>query len=114
LAKLLRQKLNALFSEQFTDWVAFGDFSFVHLLTHYEGPRPDSDDYLPYGGALDKLDNPKDPKLVHGFRQGLLLHGVDWPGLGCFLTAAHSEQDIEKTVDAIGQTIEMLRAEGLA
>jgi glutamate-1-semialdehyde 2,1-aminomutase len=114
LAGLLRQKLNALFDERFTDWVAYGDFSFVHLVPQYEGPRPTADNFLPYDGALDKLDSPKDPRLVQAFRQGMLLHGVDWPGLGCFLTAAHSEQDIEQTADAAAKTIELLRTEGLA
>jgi glutamate-1-semialdehyde 2,1-aminomutase len=114
LASLLRQKLNAQFADRFTDWVAYGDFSFVHLLPGYEGPRPDTDDFLPYEGALDQLDGAKDPRLVYAFRQGLLLHGVDWPGFGAFMMAAHTEADVEQTVNAIAQTIEALRAEGLA
>jgi glutamate-1-semialdehyde 2,1-aminomutase len=114
LAWTLRQRLNALFAERFTDWIAYGDFSFVHLLPGYEGPHPDADDYLPNGGGLDHLDGPKDPQLVQAFRQGLLLHGVDWPGLGAFVMAAHTEADLDQTVEAIAQTIEALRVEGLA
>jgi len=114
MARLLRQRLNLIFSERFPDWIAYGDFSMVHIRPGYDGPRPASDDFIPYAGSLEKLDGPKNPHLVQAFRHGLLLNGVDWPGLGGWLTAAHTEADIERTVAAIVTTIELLRGEGLA
>ena len=113
-ARLLKHKLNALFAERFPDWIAYGDFSLLHVKPGYEGPRPDSDDFIPCGGRLDKLDGPKDMKLIQGWRQGLLMAGVDLFGLGAFVTAAHSEADLARTVGAVEQTIESLREEGLA
>jgi glutamate-1-semialdehyde 2,1-aminomutase len=114
LADLLRAKLNAVFDERFPDWVAYGDFSMFHVRPGYEGPRPNSPDFIPYGGVIEKLDGPKNTRLITAFRHGLLLNGVDWPGLGGWLTAAHSEADIEHTVAAVAATIESLRAEGIA
>jgi glutamate-1-semialdehyde 2,1-aminomutase len=111
LARLLRQRLNALFAERGDDWVAYGEFSGFRLLPGYTGPRPDGDDFVPYGGALDKLDTLRPPQLNHAFRQGLLLHGVDMSGLGGMTTAAHSEADIEATVAAVAATVEMLQSE---
>ena len=68
----------------------------------------------PYGGDFERLERPKDPRLTHGFRQALLLHGVDTPGLGGMTTAAHTAADVEQTVSAVVAAVEMLRAEGLA
>jgi glutamate-1-semialdehyde 2,1-aminomutase len=112
--RLLRQKLNALFTERGVDWVAYGEFSGIKLLTGYQGPRPASDDFVPYGGAVDKLDGPRNARLVHAFRRGMLLHGVDLPGLGGMTTMTHTEADIEQTVAAVAGTLDLLREEGMA
>jgi len=43
----------------------------------------------------------------------MLLNGVDWFGFGAFVTAAHSQQDVEATIAAIARTIEMMREDRL-
>jgi glutamate-1-semialdehyde 2,1-aminomutase len=43
----------------------------------------------------------------------MLLNGVDIPGLGGWLMAAHSAEDIERTVQAVARSIEMLQADGI-
>jgi glutamate-1-semialdehyde 2,1-aminomutase len=108
-ARQLRQRLNALFAERGAAWAAYGEFSCFKLLPNYRGPRPDGDDFIPYDGALDKLDAVGNPNLVHAFRRGMLLHGVDLMGLGGMTTAAHTEADIEKTVAAVGATLDLLQ-----
>jgi glutamate-1-semialdehyde 2,1-aminomutase len=112
-ARLLRQRLNALFAERGWDWVAYGEFSAVRLVPGYIGPRPEGDDFIPYAGAIDKLDGPRDVRLVHAFRRGMLLHGVDLPGMAGMTSAAHTEEDVQRTVAAVAGTIEWLRAEGI-
>jgi glutamate-1-semialdehyde 2,1-aminomutase len=112
-ARQLRQRLNRLFAERLWDWVAYGEFSMFRLLTPYSGPRPASDDFIPHDGAFDKLDGPRDVRLIQAFRRGMLLHGVDVAGLGGLVTAAHTEADVERTVAAVAGTVEALRAEGL-
>jgi glutamate-1-semialdehyde 2,1-aminomutase len=108
MGALLRRQLNALFAERGTDWVAYGDFSGFKLLPHYRGPRPAADDFIPYGGSADRLEGGVDRGLVHAFRQGMLLQGVDLPGLGGMTTAAHTEADVERTVAAVAGTLELL------
>jgi glutamate-1-semialdehyde 2,1-aminomutase len=110
---LLRRRLNELFAERDVPWVAYGEFSMFRLLPNYQGPRPTGDDFIPYQGALDKLDGARSPRLTHAFRQGMLLSGVDLPGLGGMTTAAHTESDVEQAVAAVGQTLEMLQVERL-
>jgi glutamate-1-semialdehyde 2,1-aminomutase len=112
-ARLLRQRLNALFAERGVDWVAYGEFSGFRLLPGYRGERPTGDDFIPYGGDLDRLDGPKDAKFVHAFRRAMLLHGVDVWGTSGMTTAAHTEADVEHTVKAVAGALELLREEGM-
>jgi glutamate-1-semialdehyde 2,1-aminomutase len=113
-ARSLRTKLNSLFAERGLDWIAYGEFSGFKLLPGYQGPRPTGDDFIPYGGAIDKIEGKKNSRLVHAFRCGMLLHGVDLPGLGGMTMAAHSEADVDRTVVAVAGTLDLLREEGVA
>ena len=109
IGKLLRRRLNELFAGRDADWIAYGEFSMFHLLPRYRGPRPDGDDFIPYNCDLNKLDGPRDVRLTHAFRQGMLLHGVDFFGLGGMTTAAHTGEDVERTVAAVAGTLDLLR-----
>ncbi len=114
MGRRLRQGLNELFARRGLDWVAYGEFSGFRLLTGYLGPRPASDDFVPYGGAIEKLDAPQPPRLRHAFRLAMLLSGVDVSGLGGMTSAAHTEADVTATVQAVANAIDLLRQEGLA
>ncbi len=111
IARLLRQKLNNLFAERGASWVAYGEFSGFKLLPAYKGSRPSTDDFVPYAGDPDRLEGNKNPRLVHAFRRGMLLNGVDLPGLGGMTTMAHTEADVERTVAAVDRTVDLLLAE---
>ena len=118
MGRLLRNRLNAMFTEQGWPWIAYIDFSMFRMLPNYHGPRPkpataDNDGFIPYDGELDKLDGPRDAKLGQAFRRGMLLNGVDIPGLGGWLTAAHTEADVEPTVVAVAKSLEELKVEGV-
>jgi glutamate-1-semialdehyde 2,1-aminomutase len=113
-ARTIRERLNALFAERDAPWVAYGEFSGFRLLPDYRGPRPTGDDFVPYGGALDKLDGARDLRLAAAVRQGMLLHGVDLFGLAGMTTAAHTDADVEQTVAAVAGTLDLLREEGVA
>ena len=112
IATLLRREINALFAKTSLNWVAYGDFSAIKILPDYDGPRPDRDDFLPYGGDWRKLDRKFDAALSQAFRQALLLGGVDWMGWGGSTSAAHSEEDVERTVAGFASAIDWLRADG--
>jgi hypothetical protein len=51
--------------------------------------------------------------LLHAFRRGMLLNGVDLPGFSGMTSAAHSEADIDKAVAAVEGTLDMLREDGV-
>lgn len=114
--KNLRNRLNDMFHRENLPWIAYGDFSMFRLLPRYHGPRPematgDADGFIPYEGDLEKLDGPSDPQFKFAFRQAMLLNGVDLPGLGGWLTACHTDTEIEITVQAVKNAIHLLAAE---
>jgi glutamate-1-semialdehyde 2,1-aminomutase len=114
IGRLLRRELNAMFAASGVDWAAYGEFSGVKLLPRYQGPRPSGDSFVPYEGDLHRLEGTKNTALTHAFRCGMILNGVDLPGLAGMTTAAHTEEDVTKTVEAVAATIELLREDGLA
>lgn len=113
-ATALRRELNRVFTEKDARIVAYGDFSAVKIHADYDGPRPDSDDFIPFGGDWRKLDRPFDKQLSHAFRCALLLGGVDWMGWGGSTSLAHDEDDIAQTSEAYAQAIDLLRGDGFA
>jgi glutamate-1-semialdehyde 2,1-aminomutase len=114
MGRLLRQRLNEVLGQRGLDWVAYGEFSGFKLLPGYRGPRPSGDDFVPYDGDPNRLEGSRNVRQVHAFRQAMLLHGVDLPGLGGMTTAAHTEADVEQTVAAVAGSVELLRMEGPA
>jgi glutamate-1-semialdehyde 2,1-aminomutase len=110
----LRRKLNEMFEARGLNWIAYGEFSGFRLVPEYVGPRPQADEFVPYGGAVERLDAPRNARLHHAFRQAMLLHGVDVWGLSGMTSMAHSDAEIEKTVSAVEGTLELLNREGLA
>jgi glutamate-1-semialdehyde 2,1-aminomutase len=109
----LRARLNTLFARKIVNWVAFGEFSGVTIVPEYDGPRPTSDDFIPYGNSLEKLDRKIDTDLTHAFRRALLVAGVDFFGWRAMLSGVHTEADIDRTVVAVSEAIDLLREDGL-
>jgi len=112
-AGALRAELNELFARKSVGWAAYGDFSAVKIHPQYDGPRPDRDDFIPYGNDYRKLDCKFDSELSHAFRCALLLGGVDWMGWGGSTSSAHGGDDVDRTVSAFANAIDLLREDGL-
>ncbi len=113
MGRRIRAGLNELFERKNVDWIAYGEFSGATIIPEYVGPRSDSDDFIPYGNAVEKLDRKIDPKLSHAFRCALLVGGVDFFGWRAMLSGAHCDADIDRTVIAVSEAIDLLRDEGL-
>jgi glutamate-1-semialdehyde 2,1-aminomutase len=108
-AAALRAGISQVIRRRGLRWCVFGLFSDFHL---YRGDASPEDIYagkVPW----QQLKGSIPPELVHKIRAGFLLHGVDvagWPG--GLVSAAHTEEDVTRTVDAFEATFEMLAAEG--
>jgi glutamate-1-semialdehyde 2,1-aminomutase len=118
IARQLRNRLNAMFAQRDYPWVAYGDFSMIRVVLDRSGfrPKPETADFggeIPHGNSVNALDGAKEPRVLHALRQGMLLHGVDWWGNGGMTSCEHSDEDVTRTVQAMEQTLGMMRAEGL-
>ncbi len=109
----LRSALNELFQQKRVHWAAYGVESLTKILPEYDGPPPTGGDFRPFNNDFAKLDRAFDADLGHAFRCALLLGGVDWMGWGGMTSAAHTQADIDLTVSAFANAIELLRAERL-
>jgi glutamate-1-semialdehyde 2,1-aminomutase len=109
LAKELRGRLNELFTRKKAPCVAYGEFSMIHILPNYDGPRPESDDFIPCGGDYRKLDAEQPAALKHAFRCALLLGGVDWFGWSGMTSAAHTSEDLQQTVAAFDRALDLMK-----
>jgi len=112
VAATLRHEINRICAEQSVDWCVYGEFSRLCLLTDYDGPRPSTDDFIPYSGDMHKLEA-TNATLAKATRQALLLNGVDSQPLRGMTCAAHTDEDIARTLEAFEATIGMCKAEGL-
>src|SRR5262249_4449592 len=113
MGRRLRSGLNEVFERKEVNWVAYGEFSGATIVPNYDGPRPTSDDFIPYNNALKKLDIKVDQKLTHAFRVAQLRGGVDFFGWRAMLSSAHTAADIDRTVAAVSEAIDLLRGERL-
>lgn len=126
VAAKIRAGLNDVFAEKGANWIAYGQFSGIKIHPDYDGPRPrmdaaglasigptGGDDFVPFDGDFRKLDRSFDKPLGHAFRAALLLGGVDWMGWGGSTSSAHTEADVDHTVSAFANAIDLLREDGL-
>jgi len=108
-AAAIRAGINEAIRRRGLGWCAYGLFSDFHLFRGHASPEDIYAGKVPWqqlkgGVSLD---------LVHKIRAGFLLHGVDltgWPG--GLVSAAHTEEDVRRTVAAFEATFDMLQAEG--
>jgi glutamate-1-semialdehyde 2,1-aminomutase len=111
-AARLRDAVEKLLHDLKSPWIVYGTFSGFHLFLNPERlpiTRADVEscryDYRLFKSA------PK--SSVHLLRVGMLVHGVElfgWPGGPT--SSVHTDDDLQKTVEALRRTILALREEG--
>ena len=87
----------------------YGRFSDFHIFPGNATPEDI------YGGRVPAatLKGGTAAELVHKIRAAFLIHGVDiagWPG--GLVSAAHTEEDVTRTLEAFEGTLDLLTAEG--
>ena len=109
----LRQEMNSVARRLGCDWCVYGDFSAFHIF-----PNPDHDPVTPadiMAGRVDswKLRGAASAQLQHKARAGFLCNGVDvlpWPG--GLISGVHTDEDLQRTVEAFEGLLKMLDREG--
>lgn len=110
-ATRLRAELNSIIDDYGLDWAVYGEFSGIRLLIGHGEKGMRASDFDPYTWDYRKLKGNSNPDMLERLRCGLLLNGVDLASNGGMTMAAHTEEDITKTVAAFAQTLEWLKAE---
>lgn len=107
----LRERINVEFRTARAPWVVYGTFSAFHIFLNPKGRTMDQRDFDPTQvPAADLKFSP--PALVDNLRIALLLNGVDiggWPG--GMTSAAHTTEDLERTVAGFRSAIALLKSE---
>jgi glutamate-1-semialdehyde 2,1-aminomutase len=112
-ASRLREGMNGIIDEHGLRWCVYGRFSeFRYLMNHGMGGRRAAD-IDPFEIPYLRLKDSADHELQRALRRGMLLNGVDSPMRGGLTMAAHSTEDIDRTVEAFGRTLFSMKRDGL-
>jgi glutamate-1-semialdehyde 2,1-aminomutase len=98
----LRAGLNDVFRRAGAPCVAYGDVSIVHI--SLDGPP---------STAPDAPAKPKSSAKIHQWRCALILHGVDMSANHGWVSAIHTDREIEETIRAVGRAVADLQADGV-
>jgi glutamate-1-semialdehyde 2,1-aminomutase len=110
-AARLRDDLNDILEQQRIPWAVYGTFSGFHIFTNPNKHRIEPKNFDPFTHPYEELKSTK-PSLSQKLQLGMLLHGVHingWPG--GIVSAAHTDEDRKRTVEAFRNTLKMLREE---
>lgn len=110
-AARLRNRFNEVLAQENVPWAAYGTYSGVHIFTNPEGRDLDPHRFDPL--AIPYMEfKARDPEVARKLRLAMLVAGVDlcpWPG--AFVSAAHTDEDVDQTVDAFRESLRMLARE---
>jgi len=113
LCRRLCRGINAALRRAGVPGCAYGFSSMFHITMGHEVPRPEDD----FSWRWESKPGPTVPgmarELLEGLRRGMLNRGVDLMRNGGFVSAVHSEEDIDVTLAAFEETLADMRREGL-
>ena len=114
MAAKIRAGFNEVLVRRGVPGFCYGEASVFHVMLGVECTNMTSGDLrMPEGVAPEVLKRGPAPKLSLALHQGMINAGVDLFHGGGLLSAAHSEEDIAKTIEAFDRTIARMADEGL-
>lgn len=110
-AATLAKRLNAVFREESVAGAVYGVSSMLHTALGMEAQPPDgySWGYREPPTALPRADGAR----AQALRLGMINEGVDLMAGGMMVSAAHTADDVDRTVEALRSTLRAMKAEGL-
>jgi glutamate-1-semialdehyde 2,1-aminomutase len=91
---------------------AYGLASYFHISLGRECPRPQTGIEWPFENGKAPPRTPAEVGLA--LKQGVLNHGVDLMGMtGGLVSGVHSDEDVQRTLEAFEATLAEMQAEGL-
>lgn len=111
-AATLRHGLGEIIDRMELGWGVYGEFSSFRIVIDHGIPNIRANEFDPYAFDYNKLKSSSRPDLMRVLRCGMLLEGIDLPGTPITM-AAHSDDDIQKTLAAFETTLTRMRTESL-
>lgn len=112
-AQRLQSMLNEVFAAEDVPWAAFGDHSAVYFFTNPDGLDIDPMRFDPTALDAESLRRGGKHPATAKFRLALMLNGVDISGRpGGSTSCRHSDEDLERTTEALRRSMVMLKQEG--
>jgi glutamate-1-semialdehyde 2,1-aminomutase len=110
-AAILRDAMNEVLEEEGIPWAIYGEHSFFHLHSN-----PGGEDIWPTTFDASTLTpealKGKNEGMLAKLRLAMLVNGVDLKGFrGGIVSAAHTQADVDATVDAWRKSLRALKAE---
>jgi glutamate-1-semialdehyde 2,1-aminomutase len=108
----LRIRFNEVLASEGVPWSVYGTFSSFKFFLNPRSRSIEPSKFDPL--SMDYKEILEQPEaLARKFRLALLVNGVDVNGkLGGIISAVHGQEDVDQTVDAVRESIRMLKAEG--
>ena len=110
----IRRGLNEMFEEEKIGWACYGAFSKFQIFLNAAGMKFKPTEFNQFAYPASALMNDKTSPIIRKMRIGMLVNGVDLlgGGSGSFNSATHGQAELKETVEALRNTIRMLRQEG--
>lgn len=112
-ATRLREGLNAVLAEAGANWAVHGSHTGFHVFTNPRGRDVSPLRFDPLTVEPTELKPPRGGPASLKLALAMRLHGVDitpWPG--GTVSAVHGEAELDRTVEAFGRSVRMLKEEG--
>jgi glutamate-1-semialdehyde 2,1-aminomutase len=111
-AATLRQGMNEVLEEEGVPWAVYGVHSFFNI---YSNPRKEAIKPTRFDASRITVETLKarNESMLGKLRLAMLVNGVDLKGWrGGILSSAHTQADVDFTLDAWRKSLRMLREEG--
>ena len=112
-AESIRNGIDDILRKHGAPWCAYGEFSGFHIFTNPRREAVSREDIHAGKVPWNVLAKATPPELGHKMRQAMIVGGADvtgWPG--GVVSGVHSGQDVDITLSAFEQAVEMMTEEG--
>lgn len=111
-AGTLRVGMNRILEEEEVPWAVYGEHSFFHIHTALADRHARASDFDSGTLSVDAFKG-KNETMLAKLRLAMLVNGVDLKGSrGGLVSAAHTQDDIELTLNAWRESLRALKSEG--
>jgi glutamate-1-semialdehyde 2,1-aminomutase len=112
-ASTLRDRMNEVLARRGIPGLVYGRASFLHIWLGQEPPRLARLDFSNAAEDTVRMGMGTDPRINRALRIAMLIGGVDLMRVAGHVMAAHTDDDLQLTVDAFDRALERIQKEGI-